>query len=343
MARKRVQAAIPPKGTPLPETAVQEVPDSELEGLFDEADISRKLRDWVARENPEQVSYLTYLYKYDHPTTGDAKVLCTRYDNEIPDPHEIGLAFGSGRYLVMVNIPETAETTKKIRALRVRLGTHYDTLKKQAEAGLIPGFQPPGAMAPGAMAYPPAALARGGMGGVSEGLELVERVLGMFLPLIAAQQSTRPDMSAMMQEQYGMISGVLKRSLADQQELARDVIRARVEAGKDEDEDEDEGEGTMLERILPLIEKFVPLLTTPGPQASATAAMVRSVPQFAEVLKDRGELVRIIKYLDMTQGQAKTDAVLRSLKVARPGKASPSRARRNGRTHARVTPQAATG
>lgn len=333
MAVKRGRAAAPP-----PEDFATEVPAAELVGLVDELDIARKLEQWAIRENPENQSYLTYLYKFDHPSTGDAKVLCTRYENEIPDPHNIGIQFGSGRYLVLVSIPATPSHDSKVKALRVRLGPQYDSLKKQAEAGMLPGAPVPGAHAPGSSPYVMAAQAQG-VNNLSQGLELVERVMGMILPLVAAQQSSKPDMSAVMRGQYDLVSSMMKRSLMDQQDMAKEVIRARIESGSTEDEDEDR-EQSMLEKLLPLIEKFLPMITAGGVQGQTTAAMVRQLPQFAEVVGNRAELLRIINYLDTTQGPEQTDALLKALKIARPGKSSPSRVRRNGRTHAPVAARA---
>lgn len=296
--------AVPAGGSMVGDVA--EVADSELVGLLDEVGIEARIKEWAARENPECLTVRTYIYKYDNPSSGDLKVLCDRIDEEIPDPHSVGLMYGAGRYMMIVSIPNGANQEKKMRGLRFRLHARYDELRKGAAAApvAVPAAVP-------AVSVSPAAA-------MSEGLGMVAKVIELLTPILAAKQAAAPaapDMSKILEGQYDMMSGILRKSLADSQELIGEVHKARLEGSSDPEAEEPD----FITKAMPLIQQFLPLILKGGGAAEATAAAVRGIPEVAKIVADRHELGRVVAWLDKSQGVEKTDRILGALKVRRPG------------------------
>lgn len=283
---------------------IVELGNDELSSIIDEVSIEEKLKEWVSRENTEAQIVRTYLYKYENPVTGDHKVLCDRIDGDIPDPHSVGVQFGSGRYIMIVTIPGSESVKARARGLRFRLHARYDDLRKRFDSGA--------ASAPAIMG----GVAAPASGGLRDGIELVKTVVDMIVPLLATKQAAAPDMSRVLEGQYDMMQSVLKKSLSNSQELIGEIQRAKFENGGGV---ELESEPDFLSKIMPLVEKFLPVLMGGGAGANATAAAIRALPEFGKITRDTHELRRVVEWLDRSQGKAKTDAVLNALRVRRPG------------------------
>lgn len=320
MAGRRRKDGSP--AVPRPVSAVADVGDvsevsAEELAKSDGVEIDRQLREWVSRENPESLTVLTYVYRYDNPTTGESKQLCDRVEGDIPDPHTIGQTYGSGRYMLMVSIPQGVNQDRAVKALRFRLHPRYDDMRRAATAaaagasGAVPAALPVAAVAPAS--------------GLREGLEVVGMVLNMLRPLLESQRPAVPDMSKLLEGQYDMMASVLKRSLADSQELIGEVQRARLE-GQPREEDGGEESGFM-DRIMPLVDRFLPVLLGGGAAGKAAAAAVSAMPEVKRVMENTGELRRVVTWLDKRQGREKTDRVLAALRVRRPHNGASVRAR----------------
>lgn len=289
-----------------------------------EVTFDRKLRDWLSKENYENLSATVTLYKFDNPATGTEKAQCGQWSNEIPDSHTIGLTYGSGRYLVLVTTPEGAKQAKAIKGYRFRLHTYYDELRRQAIAAgsmpLLPG-------ASGSAAYSaPAGIRPGPAGGSLEGgLSLVREVLGIIMPILEVRGRGAAPVDDMLMGQYSAMSKMLNKNLMDNHQMLLEMKRNEV-LGADPagiDEVDDEEKPSIIEQLSPLIQKFLPLLLGNTPAAAATAATVRAIPDFKRIMGNPGEVGRIVAYLDNAIGKDKTDIVLRRLKVNRPGSAGP--------------------
>jgi len=279
---------------------VAEVDPVELAGLQDQIDVESKFREWAARENPECLTIRTYVYKYENATTGDLKVQCDRIDGEdIPDPHQVGLLYGSGRYLMIVSIPDGTGQQKKMRALRFRLHSRYDEMLKSRVAAV-------------AVSAVPAAPA---VNGLRDGIDLIKSVVEVLKPLLDTRQASGPDVSKLLEGNYNMMAGVLSRSLASSQELIDQVNRAKIENAPQSVEPD---EPDFLVKIMPLVEKFLPLILGGGAGAAGTAAVIRGIPEVAKVVNNAGELRRVVSWLDGRIGAEKCNTVLKALKVRRP-------------------------
>ena len=292
-----------------PMSDVEELEGVELGNVLDEIGIEARLAEWAALVNPECLTIRTYVYKYEHPTTGDHKVLCDRIDSEIPDPHSIGLMYGAGRYMMIVSVPVGSTQPKAGKGLRFRLHARYDELMAQSKQGQLPGDVAPATAAPAATPQ----------SSMKDGIEMVRVVVDMLKPLLesrAAATPAAPDMSHLLESQYSMMSSVLKKSLHDSQDLIAQVNQARLEGGVGADDDE---EPDFIAKVMPLLDQFLPAMMGGGATAKVTADAVRALPEFAQLMQNAQELRRVVAWLDETQGQKKTNKILNVLKVGRPG------------------------
>lgn len=139
------------------------------------------LREWLAKQTFEQDTYTCYVYRKD-PINRQLKYLVKTYHEEVPDEDTIGLTFGSGRYTVLVIIPETDQHERKITQAYYNIGKEYDEYRK---AGGMPGAPPPGSSIPA-----------GGSGGGPTGM-----VMGMP-PSI--------DPTAMFTQSFALIKSVIE-------------------------------------------------------------------------------------------------------------------------------------
>lgn len=292
-----------------------ELTEEELIGMQGiDVTFDRRAAEWLAQENYEQQTAKVYLYKFDDPKTGNNKALVDSWENEIPEQHDIGLQHGSGRYLLMITIPGGEKQKRGIRGWRFRLHPHYDELRAnymREQAMIAPQ---------GPYPFP----ARGGNGQqadpLSAGLDAVGKLVGVLAPLLTARQQDNGggNIAAMMMQMYKGMGDVMKASARENVEFYGDLQRqiAGLPAPKEEGEDmEDKG---ILERLIPLLAEYVPVILGKGPQANVTAATVRSLPMFKQVVKSKAELTRIVSYMDQNYGAEQTDTLLARLHVTRP-------------------------
>lgn len=297
-----------------PVSDFEEVDDAEVSALMGDTSADEKLREWAARSNPENLTIKTYVYKYDNAFSGDHKMLCDRIDDDIPDPHQIGLAYGSGRYMMIVDIPRGAAQKKDVKALRFRLHSRYDDLKKQNTGVNL--------VSPVAVAAPVV------NNSMSEGIAMFRAVVEVLRPLLEVRQvaaSSGPDVGKILEGQYDMVQSMMKKSLMSGQELIDQVHRAKLENAPADPADD---EPDFLTKAMPLIQQFLPLVLNGGGAGAATAAAIRAVPEVRAVIGDRAALSRVVSWLDRSQGKEKSDRILAALKVKRPavnGKPAPVR------------------
>jgi len=286
-----------------------------------------KLREYIEGQKAEDQIYKTYLYKFDSPT-GQDKSLCGQWENDIPDGHTVGMTYGSGRYLIISTAPPCDKGQKKlVRSFRFKIHSHYDDLRKQAQYQNIPQnqFFPAPYIGPGA--------GRGATGAgqgpinavnpgevMQSGLAMVSEVIKLLAPIMGARAQNQglPDMSGLMVKQYETMSEVMRQSIIEQGKAYSEVTRKVREVQDLNGESDDMEEKSMLEQVIPLLEQFVPLILGKGPQAAITAGTVRALPQFKKIINDRGELQRIIDYVEKSQGKEKTDLLLKKLRISRP-------------------------
>jgi hypothetical protein len=277
-------------------------------GDYDTSFVDEDLKRWVAEKHGENEEYIVYLYKYDNPVTGKQKSLCEQYTNEIPDVHTIGLTHGSGRYLLLIAVHKDGK--RSVTNTRyIRLHKHYDELKNKNQLS-GQSLQPVHVV--------------NNQDSMEYAFKMFQAVINTLTPLIARGNTPAVDPMQQALSAYALTKNVLKDSLHDTQDLYKDFARKQLELGEgnmaiDNDlEFETVEEKSLLEKILPLAEAFIPLLLKNNVQARAASATIRALPQFKQVINSP-QLRKIIEYVDKREGAKKADIILKNLGITRPG------------------------
>jgi len=287
----------------LPEGSAEELQNEEFESLS----YVDQINDFISRNNLLEIEAVYYLYKYDG-NSGNAKSFIHKYNEmDPPDEDTIGRTFGSGRYLVILAIPKCDKAPKGyMRAYNIKIHAYYDTLRVQ--------------QAPAAPAAPTIIQQSGG--GFNEAFEMIAKIVAIITPLLQkSQQSQAPDMSAMLFKTYETTNEVLKKSMTENVrnlgEMQRKLLA--LENGNMETEIEtDEEEGTsLLETLKPLLETWLPQILGNSPQSKVVQNMVKTAPQFKQIVNNKKEFKTLVSYLDQQQGKEITDKVLGNLKLKR--------------------------
>lgn len=289
------------------ENDLQELVGQELES---ELSFDVRLKEWLDVHNRERITPQVYLYKFDNPKSGNEKALISKFEEDIPDAHSVGLQYGSGRYLVLVTTPATKTQKQIVRGYRFRVHEHYDKIRsndnvRQGSDTPLPLYN----TLPVVQTSNP----------MSEGLGMIKEVLGLVLPIIAASRSNQPDMGSFMAKQYSQMGDIMKHNLIESGKLMADAMRTKLSDNSllVNEVDEPEENSSIIEQVLPYIKEFIPALIGNGPASTATAKMVQTLPQFKQVVNNRNEVKRLISYLDESQGSEITDKVLKKFKISR--------------------------
>jgi len=271
-------------------------------GLIDE-----DLKRWIAEKNAENKEFVVYLYKFDNPVTGRLKSLIDQYENEIPDQHTIGLTHGGGRYYMLIAVHEGGKRTLT-NTRWVRIHKRYDELRIKNQVAALPA---------------PVPVPANNMDGMEYAFKMFQAVIGTLTPLLSRQL---PAVDPMQQAftAYNLTKNVLKDSLMDTQNLYKEMAKKQIgidDGGGADAPFFDEGrepEKSLLEKLIPLAEAFLPLLLKNDLQAKAASATIRALPQFKEVVNSP-QLQKIIEYVDKKEGVKNADIILRNLGIKRPG------------------------
>lgn len=280
----------------------EELDDSEAQ--IDKS-YTQKIQEFLDKSKLD-IAPTFYLYKYDNSINGDAKSLIKRYkDTDPPDEDDIGREFGSGRYLLAMTIPTCREWPKGCtRCYRFKLHQEYDKVRNQYLALSQP-------------AIPVQSVQRDT--GVSDMFAMMERFIAMVLPLL--QRDQNPDINALMYGNFRNTNEILKRQTMNNLELLKDYQRKVANISTEEDEEMNNSpvqqETTILDQILPLVSEWLPRLINGNTESKALSNVVRSTPQFKQIVSDKTEFKRLITYLDKKEGAEKTDKILAALKLKR--------------------------
>jgi hypothetical protein len=297
---------------------LQEVAEGDQLG----AQLDTAIIDWLERANAGEATPKLYLYKFDNPNDGKGKKLISRWENsEVPDEHGIGLMFGSGKYLMIATLPGLKKNN--VKAWTFAIHPYYDELRRNQQiAGNPPTVQGFPTIPTPLKVFTEPQPAQPNP--TEMGLRMVREVIQMLSPLLAQPKSgnTVDNAGALMMQNYQMMQEVLKGNLVSNTKLYADMAkmaRDGVPPADDTDEDEDEPEAqSIIEKIMPMLQEWLPVLLGEGPKARAAVATVKALPQFQELKGNPGELSRVVAYLDKTEGKEKADKLLKRLKVNRP-------------------------
>lgn len=271
-----------------------------------------RIQEFLNKIDLEEREPVFYLYKYEDYKTGEQKSFIAKYrDCEPPDEDTIGCEHGSGRYLLCLNIPPTNQSKDnssndgKMRVYRFRVHARYDKIKRDRENSLLQPVQSPSQIINQIQPTGP---------NFSDAFAMIEKVFSMMAPIL-----NRPkDESAqeVMRSSYGMINEIVKQNVSDSMKLIGDIQRNALMKGEPvEPVIEQENEPSLLEQFAPILNEWLPKLLGGGPQGKAVSQVVQMTPQFQQVMKDKVELNRIIKYLKETRGEKEAEQILSALGI----------------------------
>ena len=287
----------------IPEGSTNELQNEEFESLS----YLDQVNDFISRNNLLETEAVYYLYKYDG-NSGNGKSFIHKYSEvDPPDEDTIGRTFGSGRYLCMLAIPRSEKAPKGfMRAYNIKIHAHYDTLRIQ--------------QAPAAIPAAPTIIQQSG--GFNESFEMIAKIIAIITPLLQkTQQAQAPDMSAMLFKTYETTNEVLKKSMTENVrnlgEMQRKLLALESGDTGMETEIDEEEETSLIDTIKPLLLEWLPKLIGDSPQSKVVQQMVKTTPQFKQIINNKKEFKTLVTYLDAQQGKEVTDKVLGSLKLKR--------------------------
>jgi hypothetical protein len=288
--------------------------DDRQEPIGGDADFDHRLEAWFCEKNYENLPAVITLYKFKSPNNPDSIYQCNQWKNEIPETHTIGLKFGAGKYKIIINIPP-GKKQRKITTSRVfELGPYYDELMKQEQSRAF--LDGPGGPRTQAAPLPAVTVA----GPLDTGLALMERMLAMLAPIIAAATRPPSNPGTEMIQAYASLNHILKEQALDTQNILTDRTRQManlpIEYGGDEPPAQPKPD--VLTAIIPFIAQIAEKILGGGPQGTIAAGMVKSVPGFKNVVNNPNDLKTIVAYLDKKFSPEKTNVLLKKLKVERP-------------------------
>jgi hypothetical protein len=253
------------------------------------------LRDWFLKNQLEDKSYKVSLYRFINPQFGDRKALVNQYEDLMPSEHEIGLQFGSGRYCVFVTMTDS-NGKRRIYNSKFRISEDYDKRKNVPTVNDTMGT------------------------GFDSAFNLIAKVLTLFQPILAQNNNNNgSNIRDLLLENYKSTNDILKRSALDNTQFYNDMQRKNMEIPEVfETTEETTGLTGFISQVVPLIEKFLPIIMgKSNTETKAALSLIRTLPAFGEVTKDKAKLNFLIKFIDKNHGADITDRVLKKLGIGR--------------------------
>lgn len=272
-----------------------------------------ELKNYLEKNELLNKSYQVAVYKFEDDQSAN-KTFCKSYANQVPGEHEIGLQFGGGRYYVILQVLD--EDGKRRGTTRtVLIHRNYDKLMNSTDASL-------GAMFP---VMPAISGGNGGGGDMQNALVLMRTMMSMFMPLVQQmnqpQKNTEPKAyTEMMVENMRAMNEAQKQIFLDNTQFWNDKSR---EAGELSEvfENEEETSGIMgtVNMILPILEKVLTAtIGKPPEQTRATVDMVKGIPGYAKMIKDKKTIKRLLTYITEKHGADVAKQVLKEFGIKKP-------------------------
>lgn len=304
--------------------AMQELEDLSFEDLPVGSDTM--LYNYMQKNSLVDEEYFVTLYKYDRDH-GDMKTYCEKWVGQIPNEDQIGRVYGGGRFCLILQVTDhkgkTRGTTRKFK-----LHKRYDRFLNNVQSNENSAFP---------------VISLGGTHGGNEGgnqlqdaVNLVRVMMSTFLPLmkmvtppqqqIAAPGENTGSMAEMMKDNYKAMNEVMKESMLDNSQFFNDMKRRNVGLPElTEDENETTGVMGMINNILPVLEQVLPLITTRGAQGMQAVKTIQNMPQYKDVIKDKGTIKRLYQFIEKKHGTETALKVLKKFKLKHPDANPPGR------------------
>ena len=243
-----------------------------------------------------------YLYKYDHPQLGEKRSFYAKYsDLEPPDEEFIGHEFGSGRYMLIMSIRHGKESFT--RGYKFKLAPHWDQKKRNGSS--VQHSQP-------------IVLNSGGGNHLQDTLAVLRELITVMSPLFQRQTSPSvPDFGNLLMANYEQSAAMMRKALTDTQEIVHQARLNQVNDNDGDDVDTTVQEPSIVEKFLPLLADYLPILLGNGAESKALQTVVKQSPQLKKIVKNKSEYERLIEYIDKKQGTEQTNKLLKKLGLVR--------------------------
>lgn len=289
----------------------------EVDPDFEEVDLKKvslslsykdRVSEFIRRNELLEVSKSYYLYKFDSVQSGQQKAFIAKYvDNEEPDEDQIGKEFGSGRYLVVMAIPECEKAPEGfMRAYQIRIHPHYDILRNKRLAEV-------------ASPVPQTTIIQAPTNNMGDSIDMITKLIAAIAPLLAPKPQQGPDMSTLLFKTFENTQEVLKKNMMENVKVNSDLQRKlmSIDNGGGEEVKTDTQEESLIEALKPFLMEYLPKLLGSNAQAKAVQQLVKTTPQFQRIVSNKREFKTLVAYLDQQQGTEITDKILSNLKLKR--------------------------
>ena len=274
--------------------------------------VQGKIYAFLQRIDLEEQAPIYYLSKYENYLSGESKAFIAKFEDcEPPDEHLIGKLYGSGRYLLSCTIPGARGKKGFTRLYRFRVHPSFDNVSG-------------GPSNPGALVAPGAGIQMHSENGMVQSFAMMEKLLMLLIPLFNRPRDE--NVLGILNQNYSSVNDLMKKQMQENLKMITDYQRTIADIGDTgtmETETEVEAavdKPSIMEQFGPIIKQWLPILLGGGLKAEAAGALVQSVPQVQQIMRDKFQLRKIISYLDSSNGPDATDKLLAALKIQRSGK-----------------------
>lgn len=284
----------------IPENQIE--PEDETE-VFKELDPTKffsyggDVEDWLAENEYLNAECKAKLYCFNKE---GQREFIKQYTGEVPSWDQIGVQYGAGRFEIIMTV--FREGVRKVFSRKQYLHESYNNrmlseIRQNGQQVLHVG------------------------GENNNGISMMKEVFSMIIPLLTITKNTgSQDFSEIMMKNYDMMQKVMQRSLTDNAQFLNDMQRGNMGLTEVvETEDESTGVMGMVNTIMPMLEKFLPLIIgKPNPVQQMTIDAVKKTPEFLKIAKNQRNIKFLASFIDQKHGKDTTKKLLSRFDLKRP-------------------------
>ena len=255
------------------------------------------VEDWLAENEYLNAECKAKLYSFNKE---GQREFIKQYTGEVPSWDQIGVNYGSGRFEIIMTV--FREGIRKVFSRKMYLHESYNNrmlseVRENGQQVIHVG------------------------GNNNNSMETLKEVFSMIIPLLTlTKQTGSPDFSEVMMKNYDMMQKVMQRSLTDNAQMMNDLQRSNMGLTETfENDEETTGVMGMINTIMPMLEKFLPLiLGKPNPVQQMTIDAVKKTPEFLRIAKDQRNIKFLASFIDKKHGKDTTKKLLTRFDLKRP-------------------------
>lgn len=258
-------------------------------------------KNFLTRNSIVQEQAVVYIYKHAMGGGRAGMELCTQVNGEMPDEHNIGLQFGSGKYRVVIQAYD-ADGRSYSTSKTFQLHKRYDALMNQSSTNP--------AMAAMQSLVPLVSSGQNnnnnnGMGNMREMLVMMQSFMQILQPLIGGGRQQEPEyVGKMFAENFKMMNESMRTVYSDTSQFLNEKLRDSTGMGEVvETESEVTGVMGVINTVIPLVEKFLPAILDNKPGGKLTVETIKALPQFQKMSKDRDVINKLIGHIYKKHGE----------------------------------------